>query len=60
VADQLAVDEERAAGAALVRWPLALGNERAMRDADRREVQHRAEVERETGAARMVAAGRID
>ena len=40
--------------------PLALGGERAVRDTDRRELEHCAEVEREAGSARMVAAGRVD
>jgi hypothetical protein len=43
-AHDLAVEDERAARAALVRWPLAIGDEWAMRYADRWEVHHRAEV----------------
>jgi hypothetical protein len=60
VADELALEEERAAGAWFVHGPLALGDEWAVRDADRWEVQHRAEVEGEAGAAGVVSGGGVD
>jgi hypothetical protein len=60
VVDGLTLEEERAAGASFVRGPLALGDERAMRYADRGDVQHRAEVEGEAAAAGMVSAGGVD
>ena len=60
VADELALEQERAAGAALVCRPLAFGLERAVGDADGRDVEHRAEVEGQAGAARVVAAGGVD
>jgi hypothetical protein len=43
-AHELVVEKERAARTALVRWPLALGDERAMRDSDRRTIQHCTKV----------------
>jgi hypothetical protein len=60
VADDLAVDLKGTARAAFVRRPLACGDERAVRDADRRDVEDRAEVERDAGAARMVSACAVD
>lgn len=60
VADPLPAEEQRAASAALVGGPLAFGGERAVRDADAREVEHGSEVKRETGAARVVATRRVD
>jgi hypothetical protein len=59
VTDKLVTKEERCASAALVDRPLTLGQERAVRDADGRELKHRAELEREAGSARMVATGRV-
>jgi hypothetical protein len=47
-------------GASFIRGPLALGGERAVRDAHRREVQHCTEVEGEAAAAGMVSAGGVD
>jgi protein-L-isoaspartate(D-aspartate) O-methyltransferase len=60
VADELALEEERTACAALVLRPIALGGERAMRDADGRDVEDGAEVERDARTARMVAARGVD
>jgi hypothetical protein len=60
VTNELVVEEERAPGASLVRRPCALGDERAVRHADGRHVQHRTEVQREARPARMVAPGRVD
>jgi hypothetical protein len=60
VADELVVQEKRARGSALVGRPLAHGRKRAMRNADRRKVQDRTEVQREACSAWMVTAGRID
>jgi len=60
IADELAVEQERAAGAALVFQPLTFGLERAVGDADCWYVEHSAEVEREAGAAGMVSAGGVD
>src|SRR5919108_5800337 len=60
VADELALEMQRAAGPSFVCRPLALGDERAVGDADRREVEHRAEVEGEARAARVVAARGVD
>jgi hypothetical protein len=57
VADEVVIQEERAPGATLVGRSLALGHKRAVRDADRRQVQDRAEVQGEAGSARMVKAG---
>lgn len=44
----------------LVGRALALGDERTVRDADRRELEHGAELKREAGSARVVLAGRVD
>jgi hypothetical protein len=60
VAEQLAIDEERTAGALFARGPLALGDERAVRDADGREIEDCAEVEGEATDAGVVPAGRVD
>src|SRR6266516_127128 len=60
VADELAVDREPVASTALVRRPLALGDEWAMRDADGWEIQYGAEVEGEAGALRVVSACGVD
>src|SRR5215207_1144502 len=60
VADELAVEEERAAGAALVTRPDAFCHERAVRHAYRRQVEDRAEVECEAGSTRMIAAACVD
>jgi hypothetical protein len=60
VADELAVEHQRASGGALVFRPLAFCAEWAMCDADGWEVEHRAEVERESGSARVVATGGVD
>ena len=61
VADEFIAEPERTAGAALLGRPLALGDERAVGDADGRELEHRAELEREAcSARRMVAPGRVD
>ena len=51
---------ERRVRAALLRRQRAVGDERAVRDADRRQAEHVAEVEGEAGAPRMVAAGGVD
>jgi hypothetical protein len=59
VTNELVVEEERAPGASLVPRPYALGDERAVRHADRRQVQHGTEVQREARPARMVAPGRV-
>ena len=59
-ADELVLEEERAAGAALLGRPLAHGKERAVRDADGREFEHRPELKGEAGPAQMIAAGRVD
>jgi hypothetical protein len=60
VADEFTAEPERTAGAALLGRPLALGDERAVGDADGRELEHRAELEREACSAGMVAPGRVD
>src|SRR6266545_5356926 len=60
IADELAFESERAAGALLVRRPLALRVERAMGDADGREIQNCAELEREPRPARVVTARGVD
>ena len=59
-ADEFAAEQERIASAALIGRPIALGDERAVRDADGRELEHGAELECEACSARMVAAGRVD
>jgi hypothetical protein len=58
-ADGLSFEHQRAAGAGLVRRPLAAGLERTMSDTDSREVEDCTELEGEAGAARVVATGRI-
>jgi hypothetical protein len=60
VADELALEEERAAGASFGRGPLAFGDKRAVGDAHGREIEDLAEVEGEAGAAGMVSAGGVD
>jgi hypothetical protein len=59
IADGLALDEERPAGALFVRGPLPFGDERAVGDADGREIEDLAEVEGEAAAAAMVSAGGV-
>ncbi len=59
-ADALAVQNQRRAGAALVLRPLTLRQQRPVGDADRGHVGHRAELQREAGAAGMVARGGVD
>jgi hypothetical protein len=60
IADEFAAEPKRTPGTALVGRPLAPGDERAVGDANSREVEDRSELERKAGAARMVAAGRVD
>jgi hypothetical protein len=60
VADVLTFHGERTRCATLVWRPLALGHEQSVRDSDRRDVQHRAEVQCEARAARVVATGCVD
>lgn len=60
VANELVLGEERAAGAALVRRPFAVGDEWAVRDAHGGNVENRAEVESEAGSAWMVSTGGVD
>jgi hypothetical protein len=60
VADELALEQQRAPRAAFVRRPLALGCERTVRDADGREIQHGTEMKGEARGARVVAAGGVD
>jgi hypothetical protein len=59
-ADVLAVQGERRGGATLVSGPVAACEQRPVRHADGRQVERRAEVQRQAGAARMVAAGGVD
>jgi endonuclease-8 len=60
VADELAVEDERASGTAFVRRPLPRSGERAVGDADGGQIEDGAEVDRQAGAARMVATGGVD
>ena len=60
VTDELAAEQKRSASAALVGRPLALGHKGPVRDPDGREVEQGAELEREAGSARMVAASCVD
>jgi hypothetical protein len=60
VADELALEQQRASGTALVWGPFAFGDKRPVGDADGRDVEHRAKVEGEAGSARMVSAGGVD
>src|SRR6266508_4115534 len=60
IAHELAFESQRAAGALFVRRPLALRVERAMGDADGREIQNCAELEREPRPARVAAARGVD
>lgn len=47
-------------GAALVDWPPALRDERTVRYAHGRELEHRPELERQARSTRMITAGCID
>jgi hypothetical protein len=60
VADELVIEQQRTAGAALVGRPFAVREEWAMCDTDRREIEDRAEMDGYAGAARVVAAARVD
>jgi hypothetical protein len=60
VADELVAEHERGGVARLVGRPRAGCEEASMRLSNGRHVKHGAELERETRAARMVAADRID
>jgi protein-L-isoaspartate(D-aspartate) O-methyltransferase len=53
-------EEQRRARALLAGRPGAVRDERAVGDADRRQVEHRSEVEREACAPRMVAPRAVD
>ena len=59
VAGAFSSDLECSGCTSLVRGPRAVGDEQAMGNADRRDVEDGAEVERETRTARMIATGRI-
>jgi hypothetical protein len=59
-ADELVVEQQRGSGASFIFGPMTLGDEWAVRDADGRGVEHRAEVESEAGSAWMVSAGGVD
>jgi hypothetical protein len=59
-ADDGAVELEPGGRAGLVRRPLTCREQRTVRDPDGRQVANSAQVQREAGATRMVAAGRID
>jgi hypothetical protein len=60
VADELILEQQRASGTALGWGPFAMGDKWAVRDADSRDVEHRAEVESEAGSAWMVSTGGVD
>jgi hypothetical protein len=50
-ADELALEQQRGSSASFVFGPVTFGDEWAVRDADGRDVEHRAEVESEAGSA---------
>ena len=54
-ADPLTVENERGRRARLVRWPRSTRKQRAVSDADGRNVERRAQVEGETCTSRMVS-----
>jgi len=58
-ADDVFLEQQRRVRGPVLRGPLPVGEQRPVRDADRGHPEHRAEVEREAGAARMVACGRV-
>ena len=60
VADEFALEHQRARVATIVARPFARGHERPVRDADRGDVEHRAQVDRETAPDRVIPTGRID
>jgi hypothetical protein len=59
-ADHLATQQQRGRGSALVDRPGALGDQRPGGHPDRGQPKDGPEVEREAGAAGMVASGRVD
>ena len=59
-ADPVLPSRERARRAGLVRRPVAVGDQRAMRDADRREVEQSAQMQGHACAPGVVAAGGVD
>jgi hypothetical protein len=60
IAHDLLPKPQRVLRPSLVSRPVALGQKRTMRDPDCRQIDDRAQMQGETGATRMVAAGRID
>jgi hypothetical protein len=60
VSDDRAFEHERRRRTALVARPRSFREERAMRDADRRQVELGAEVEGEAGSPRVIPSGCVD
>jgi hypothetical protein len=58
--DDLIADAERADRPAAVPRPRALGNKGPMCDADRGEVEHGTQVDRQPGSSRVVATGGVE
>src|SRR5829696_9814918 len=58
--DDVAVDQERCGIATRVAGLRSFAEERSVGNADRRDIQHKAEVEGEAGTPWVVAAGRVE
>jgi hypothetical protein len=58
-ADNVILERQGACGPCVIFWQLTGGDQRAVRDTDSRQVEHRTEVESQPGASRVVSPGRV-
>jgi hypothetical protein len=58
-ADNVIIEGQGACGPRLIFWRLTGGEERAVRDTDSRQIEHRTEVQGQPGASRVVSSGRV-